>query len=67
MSDQSFLERFLTDESGQDIVEYALLTSLIGIASIVTWQLLANSVGAAYGQADADIQMIAPPPDPLPQ
>lgn len=55
---------FLADESGQDVVEYALLTAIIGIAAIVTWQLLATSVGNAYASADTNIQGLAEPPNP---
>lgn len=59
------VRRFFEEESGQDIVEYALLAALIGIAAIATWQVVADQVGAAYGQADADVQALADPPDPL--
>lgn len=62
----SMVRRFLREESGQDIVEYALLTALIGIASILTWQVLADIVGEVYVEVDADTQNLAPPPDPLP-
>ena len=44
--------RFLCDDTGQDVVEYALLGALIGIAAIVTWQQLAATVGVVYGDAD---------------
>ena len=47
---------FIRDESGQDIVEYALLGALIGIAAILTWQQLAATVGVTYGTADAGVQ-----------
>ena len=59
------LQRFVRDESGQDIVEYALLGALIGIAAIVTWQQLATTVGAAYGTTDAGVQGLSGcTPDP---
>jgi Flp pilus assembly pilin Flp len=59
------LASFIADESGQDIVEYALLTALIGVASILTWKLLADTVQEAYGEVDAETQALAPPPDPI--
>jgi Flp pilus assembly pilin Flp len=49
-------ERFRADESGQDAIEYALLGALIGIAAILTWQLLVVTVGNVYGAADAGVQ-----------
>ncbi len=48
--------RLKSDESGQDVVEYALLGALIGIASILTWQLLVTAVGTVYGAADSGVQ-----------
>ena len=41
------------DESGQDIVEYALLGAVVGIAAIVIWQQLATTVGEVYGETVA--------------
>ena len=57
---------FWADESGQDIVEYALLTALVGVASIVTWKALANSVGTVYLQVDSGTQSLTAPPNPIP-
>jgi Flp pilus assembly pilin Flp len=59
-------ERFRSDESGQDIVEYALLGALVGIASIVIWQALVVTVGSVYGAADAGVQLKSScTPDPI--
>lgn len=58
-------QRFTRDESGQDIVEYALLGALIGIASILTWQQLVGTVADVYGAADAGVQNVSGcTPDP---
>ena len=60
------LRALLRDDSGQDIVEYALLGALIGVASILTWQLVVVRVGVAYGEADAAVQGLSdctPNPD----
>jgi pilus assembly protein Flp/PilA len=51
-AERDFLQRLLLDDSGQDIVEYALLGALVGIAAILTWQQLATTVGIAYGATD---------------
>lgn len=59
------LWRLLSEESGQDVIEYALLAALVGIASILTWQLLADTVGVAYGDSDTAVQDLgAYTPDP---
>ena len=53
------VRELLADESGQDIVEYGLLAFVIGIASVLTWQLLATTVGQVYSAADADVQDVS--------
>ena len=58
------IERLLADDSGQDIVEYALLTALIGIASILVWNQLATTIAAVYGETDTGVQNLYAPPDP---
>ena len=40
--------RFATDESGQDLIEYALLTAIIGIASVLILSTLLTTMGTAY-------------------
>ena len=58
-------ERFLLDDGGQDIVEYALLTAIIGIAAIAIWNELAIRVGIVYTAADTGVQNLsACTPDP---
>jgi len=58
--------RFRSDESGADIVEYALLAALIGIVSIVIWQQLVATVGVVYTSADTNIQIKSGcTPDPI--
>lgn len=58
--------RFGADESGGDIVEYALLAALIGIAAILVWQQLVGTVGAVYTSADTNVQVQSGcTPDPI--
>ena len=61
----SRFEELRADESGQDIVEYALLTAIIGIAAIAIWNALVVRVGLVYGAADTGVQNLsACTPDP---
>ena len=39
----------LRDEKGQDMVEYALVVALVGLASIVTMNTFANTLTNAFG------------------
>jgi Flp pilus assembly pilin Flp len=42
------LIRALLDQSGQDLIEYALMVSLLGLAAITGMRSVASSVSAAY-------------------
>ena len=59
------LHQMFAGDSGQDLIEYALLGAIVGIASIAIWQLLVTTVGSVYGAADANVQgASACTPDP---
>ena len=45
---KTFLIRFLRDEQGQDLVEYALLVAAIGLALIATVNQLSTAVVSLY-------------------
>jgi Flp pilus assembly pilin Flp len=42
------LLRFWSDETGQDILEYALLTATIGLAGAAIWSAMGVTVGDTY-------------------
>ena len=56
--------RLVSDERGQDVVEYALLTALGGLTALAVWQVIAAACATAYTTADANVQAIAEPPNP---
>jgi pilus assembly protein Flp/PilA len=43
------LSEFLQDETGQDLIEYALLAGLIGIGAILTLKALDAKIVNAFG------------------
>ena len=56
----SFFRRFL-DESGQDIIEYGLLASIIAIAGILFLPTIATKMGANFsGWGNAVYNLWAP-------
>lgn len=57
---------FLSDESGQDLVEYAYLTLFVGLAGLAAWVAIVDSMGTAYAGFDSGTQQLWEPPDPLP-
>ena len=56
--------QLVADASGQDLLEYALLTAFIGLAGAAAFTLLAGSMHTAYGNWDSDTQNLWVPPDP---
>lgn len=40
--------RFMTDDSGQDLIEYALLTAIIGVAGVLIFSTLSTTMSTAY-------------------
>jgi pilus assembly protein Flp/PilA len=41
-------DAFIRDESGQDLVEYALVLALIALAATVSMKTLATNIGTAF-------------------
>ena len=42
------LNRFFKEQDGQDMVEYALLAALVGLATVVALGQFAGSIGAIW-------------------
>ena len=59
------LLKLLSDDSGQDILEYALLSAAIGLAGILAWQAVTGGIGTAYGGWDTGTQNLWEPDDPV--
>ncbi len=62
------LGHWFADESGQDLVEYVLLTTAIGIAIVLGVEALGNAMNFAYSSWDGAMQdpAVVEVPDPLP-
>jgi Flp pilus assembly pilin Flp len=60
----SLLLRLAVDDTGQDVVEYALLAALIGLASIASFGLLQDAIAGTYGSWNSGTNDIWQPPDP---
>ena len=39
---------FIKDESGQDLIEYALVAGLIGLGAVIAMTSLSGKIGAAF-------------------
>jgi hypothetical protein len=60
------LHRWYHEDVGQDILEYALLTGVVGFAAAVAFSLLSDAMGASYAVWDANAQSdtLVEVPDP---
>lgn len=56
--------RLARDESGQDLIEYALLSALVGIASILAWTAIESALGTRYQSYVTDSNLLWEPPNP---
>lgn len=56
--------RLLHDDSGQDLIEYALLTTVIGLAVVAVFDVLRGSIGFVYGTWNTSTNAIWETPNP---
>ena len=42
------IKKFMSDESGQDLIEYALVAALVGLGSVAAMNGLANAIGNTF-------------------
>jgi pilus assembly protein Flp/PilA len=43
-----FAAKFINDDSGQDLIEYALVAALVALGSVAAMKGLTNSIGTAF-------------------
>lgn len=44
----SFTKRFMNEESGQDLIEYALVAGLIGLAAVAGMTTLGSDISSGF-------------------
>lgn len=47
----NLLRRLITEEQGQDLIEYALLLVLVSLAAVVSIQKLGSAISDAFSNA----------------
>jgi pilus assembly protein Flp/PilA len=47
--------RFINDDNGQDLIEYALLAALIALAAIVGMQALATGINNKFSSVSSSL------------
>lgn len=54
-SGKLLLANFLRDESGQDLIEYALIAALIALVAVAGLNGLASSINSEFNSIGSDI------------
>ena len=47
--------RLVQEESGQDLIEYALVAALIGLGAVAGMKTLANNIGNAFNSVGSTL------------
>jgi pilus assembly protein Flp/PilA len=58
---KTFVFRFIRDEQGQDLVEYALIVAAVGLALITTVNQLQAGIVSLYQSITGDLASIGTP------
>ena len=45
---KSLLNNLVNDESGQDLIEYALVAALVGLGAVASMKTLATAINGAF-------------------
>ncbi len=61
---RSLLTRWLTEDDGQDLVEYVLLGATAAFVGLVTWNAFDDVINAVYTSWDSGTQAVWEPQDP---
>jgi pilus assembly protein Flp/PilA len=46
---KQLMTKLIVEESGQDLIEYALVAALVGLGSVASMSTLANSIATTFG------------------
>ena len=65
---KGFVRRWLREEHGQDLIEYALLCAAVGFAGIVAFSFVSDAMNSTYSSWDTEVQKdeLVEVPDPVP-
>jgi pilus assembly protein Flp/PilA len=45
---KQLMKNLLTEDSGQDLIEYALVAALVGLGAVAAMKGLSNSIGSTF-------------------
>ena len=53
-----FIQRFIRDDEGQDLIEYALLAGFISLVAVLAITQVGTGVNLVYGNVQAQVAAI---------
>lgn len=56
--------RWFLEEAGQDLIEYALLGSFVGLAGLAGYNAISTAIGNNYSESNTTVQGLWEVPDP---
>jgi pilus assembly protein Flp/PilA len=56
------ITRFMHEDEGADLIEYALLAGLISLAAVATLQTVGTSITGLFSRIKGKLDLIAPAP-----
>ena len=59
------LRRLVVETNGQDMIEYALVTTFIGFAGAAAWSAMQTGLGNAYSGFNVAVWNLWEPADPV--
>jgi pilus assembly protein Flp/PilA len=60
----AWLKRFVADQGGQDLIEYALLSAVIGLVALATMNALGITIGTVYSGLNTAVNGLWEAPAP---
>jgi pilus assembly protein Flp/PilA len=52
---KQLMNNLINDESGQDLIEYALVAALVGLGAVASMKLVAGSITSAFTQISTSL------------
>ena len=52
---KTLLNNLAKDESGQDLIEYALVAALVGLGAVASMKALSTTIGTAFNNVGKDL------------
>ena len=52
---KQLLNNLVVEESGQDLIEYALVACLVGLAAVATMRTLGTTIASAFNSIDTTL------------